>query len=135
VKKVFILDDSIERIPLLRKVAVVLNAPDECEFHIAHEVNEAIKKLPPKSSWDLLFLDHDLAGQVYLDSSHPDTGYHVAKHIEKNEVGFKFCILHSMNFAGAENMESVLKDKGKVVRVPFVSLRSMCVWSGENGEV
>ena len=34
--------------------------------------------------WDLIFLDHDLGGQVFVSSSHHNTGYTVAKYIEEH---------------------------------------------------
>ena len=74
-----------------------------------------------KKPWDIVFLDHDLGGQVFVPSSHPNTGYAVAKYMEENSVEAKQIIIHSMNPAGASNMKTVLPS---AIIMPFGMLKT-----------
>jgi DNA-binding NarL/FixJ family response regulator len=69
---------------------------------------EAAKKELAKELFDLVCLDHDLGGQVFVDSSEKNTGYQVAKYIKENNIKYKVCMIHSLNFMGAMRMKSVL---------------------------
>ena len=54
-----------------------------------------------KCKWDILFLDHDLGTK--------ETGYDVAKWLNNNpEHKPKTIVCHSMNYAGAKNIQHVL---------------------------
>jgi hypothetical protein len=57
--------------------------------------------------WDLICLDHDLGGEVYVDSNELNTGYQVAKFLATKNPKC-LIIIHSSNFWGACNMMSVL---------------------------
>jgi hypothetical protein len=66
--------------------------------------------------WNYLFLDHDLGGKDFVDSNEEETGYQVAKFILEKGIKYEVCIIHSMNYAGAENMFRVLP---KSRHIPF----------------
>lgn len=73
------------------------------------------------NSYDMIFLDHDLEEDHYTETKIDDkNGLFVAKKL-KNLVHLhgKTVVLHSLNANGRENMESVLKDKFKVIKLPF----------------
>jgi len=96
--RVLILEDDHERHEIFREKLI----GTVCV--IVETVEQAIQKLQ-EEQWDLLFLDHDLGGKVYVDSSEPDTGYQVAKWLEANPS----CqpgriILHTLNGPGAKNI-------------------------------
>jgi CheY-like chemotaxis protein len=79
------------------------------DFVIVASVQSAIFYLK-KKNWDMLYLDHDLGGQVYVPSG-PNTGYEVAKWLEENpEYKPTKIILHSFNPVGAENMQQALPE-------------------------
>ena len=72
---------------------------------------EAIRLLQ-EENWNLLCLDHDLGGKVFVDSStESNTGYAVAKWLEEhpdrqpNQI-----LLHSLNPSGRKNMADCLPD-------------------------
>lgn len=60
-------------------------------------------------SWDLVCLDHDLGGKVYVQSG-KNTGYEVAQWLFDNpEKQPERIIIHSYNPVGAKNMKSLLE--------------------------
>jgi CheY-like chemotaxis protein len=74
---------------------------------IVETAREAITKLI-ESSWDYLFLDHDLGGQTMVASG-KNTGYEVAEWIEQNpECHPQNIIIHSFNPTGALKMQQAL---------------------------
>jgi len=78
-------------------------------YHV-YTAQEAIKLLQ-MMSFNYIFLDHDLGGQIYVQSG-DGTGYEVAlwlmnnKYIELNTNVQVF--IHSYNPVGAQNMKNVL---------------------------
>lgn len=74
------------------------------DVKIVERADLAIKELKDNGPWDLLFLDHDLGGETYVESG-PGTGYEVAKWLEVNhEYLPKKIVLHSLNAYGRQNM-------------------------------
>ena len=79
------------------------------ELWVVGEPKEAIELLKQKK-WDILFLDHDLYGQIHVPSG-PGTGWEVAKFLSKQEnlkYNPKEVIIHSHNEKGAKNMQTLL---------------------------
>lgn len=103
--KIFILEDSNARIKYFKsrldKKGNILE--------IAKTVKEGEKILGKHSFWDMILLDHDLDGEVFVDSNNDNTGYQLAKFI-KQYIDYGRAIIHTMNPAGAVNMKAVLKD-------------------------
>lgn len=101
--KVLVLDDDITRLDSFKKNL------------IGHSIccvmtsKEAIEKLSSET-WDYVFLDHDLGGQIYVDSG-PNTGYEVAEWIYNNpDKKPKNVIIHSFNEPGRKNMQNLIPD-------------------------
>ena len=70
-------------------------------------VKETIDSLN-EETWDYLFLDHDLGGDVMVPSG-PGTGYEVAQWLNKNvDKQPANIVIHSFNPDGAKNMASLL---------------------------
>jgi len=100
--RIFILDDSEERLIIFRK-----------KF-IGHDVitvktaKDAISCLQGREKFDLICLDHDL-GDKYYEPSGPGTGYEVAQWLERNEdKQANHIIIHSFNPIGALNMARII---------------------------
>jgi CheY-like chemotaxis protein len=69
---------------------------------------ECIKVLEESETFDVILLDHDLGGRVYVPSG-PDTGYEVAEWLRDHpEKMPQLVILHTGNERGARCMMSVL---------------------------
>lgn len=105
-ERIFILEDNAERIKTFRR-ALPAKFPN-AEIVITEEVEEAKRLLTPGSHWDIILLDHDLGGKIFVKSSNPNTGYQVAKHIKENNITYKQCITHTQNPAGGKNIVGVL---------------------------
>ena len=110
--KTFVLEDNDQRITFFKRLFPLAD--------YAKTVTEA-KELLTKNKYDQLFLDHDLGDQVYVDSDEPETGYQVAKFImyESNHNRTASVIIHSLNWAGAQNIKSIIP-WAKII--PFTNL-------------
>jgi len=115
--KIFILDDMVERQnTLLRLLKDVIN---ESVIFVADSRDTAIEILKNENDFDIMFLDHDLGGKVYVDSLDPNTGWWVAKYIADNNIRSKQIIIHTLNYAGAKMM---LYDLPGAKHIPFPTL-------------
>ena len=71
--RMLVLDDDIERFSELRR-----SFPDaQLEWETTAE--KCIERL--HEPWDVIRLDHDLGGETWADSSRPDTGMEVVRHL------------------------------------------------------
>jgi CheY-like chemotaxis protein len=98
--RIFILEDSPYRIENFKQM-LIGHAVD-----VATTVDEA-KAFLDIYKYDLMFLDHDLGGQIIVKSG-KGTGYEVAKYIKNTANAEVPTILHSCNPAGAKNMQGIL---------------------------
>lgn len=109
-KRILILEDSPERqkqfkILEHKHVVVITESTKEC-IHLL-----------TTCKWDILFLDHDLGGQVHVPSGE-ETGYEVAKFLSENQRLIpKLVILHSLNAGGRKLMKGLLQNS---IEFPFV---------------
>jgi CheY-like chemotaxis protein len=80
----------------------------------------AIEKLKTEK-YNLLFLDHDLGGQVYVTSGE-NTGYEVAKFLEENKQHLpETVIVHTLNPGGGDNIMRALPS---AIRLPFAWIKT-----------
>jgi len=79
-----------------------------------------------KHSWPTVCLDHDLGGEVYVDSNREDCGMEVVRWLENHDVSVGQIIIHSYNFYAVGIMKNVLVKAGyDAVRIPFADLIKM----------
>ncbi len=90
----------------------------------ARTAREAIELLK-ETTFDVMFLDHDLGDRVYVDSDDPNTGYQVAKYIRENDIECNRIIIHSLNKSGVDNMMALLPN---AEYIPFTVLPDWLVW-------
>lgn len=112
--KIFILEDNELRIKTFKAVFASHN------ITFSSNVEEAKKLYKEKGEFDLIMLDHDLDGRVYVPSEEPNTGYQFAKFL-RDEKTKSVIIVHSMNKKGASN---ILKELPTAHAVPFPYLFS-----------
>ena len=102
-KHILILEDDPDRVKKFKRkfignVIEIVDTPADAIFLLEHK------------EWDVLFLDHDLGGEVYVPSG-PGTGYEVAEWLSKNPDRMpERVILHSYNDIGRANMKRVLPE-------------------------
>jgi len=120
--QILILDDK-----QVRHDNISLKYKDGEVIFNAYNVNDAIRFLEKFSPFDVVYLDHDL-GLPTVDpnsifpASDEKSGYEVAKYIVNMKLSErpKRVIIHSINPAGAQRMESLLRRTGLVVKYqPF----------------
>ena len=73
--------------------------------------------------WQSCWLDHDLGGEIHVDSNREDSGMEVVRWIEENKPKVDSFVIHSLNIVAAKQMEEKLKKCGyHVVSIPFICL-------------
>ena len=111
-KRILFLDDSGERAH-----AFLVQFPMAVWARTAPEAIEALKDL---MGWDEVWLDHDLGGQVFVDSRREDTGYEVVRWIIANQPGIANIRVHTWNIPAGKRMANNLSDAGySVILAPF----------------
>lgn len=122
--RVFMLDDDEQRFNLIFFMAMKYG----WELVWRQTADEAIEALGEENpGFDLILLDHDLGGQVYVESG-PGTGQEVAEWLARNVYQPQFLhrvpqprvVVHSWNPDGGKRMFNTLTDAGyDVDRVYF----------------
>ena len=111
-KDIVFLDDDHKRAK-----AFLEKIPDATWVETAQQVID-ILKLQDKTPF--LFLDHDLGGEIFVDSSRSDTGMEVVRWIEQNNPSIGTIFVHTMNpGAGNEMTERLTKAGFDAKRAPF----------------
>jgi len=118
--KILFLDDNKKRIEFFKQFN-----PDA---DIVENAQDCIKSLKENGIYDLICLDHDLGGEVYVNSENKNTGMEVVRYLESKEYRkyyssnnvHCFIIVHTWNFKAGEEMVNRIRNVGyKVVYIPF----------------
>jgi DNA-binding NtrC family response regulator len=72
---------------------------------------EAIQALQTKPH-NVVFLDHDLGGEQFVDSRNPNTGMEVVRWIIANKPVIDTIVVHSWNIPASKVMCSALQEAG-----------------------
>lgn len=119
---VLFLDDDENRTKVfVSKIPRARTAPDVPS--IVGLIERSIADHEPVS---YLFLDHDLGGEIHVDSGREDTGMEVVRYLEKNNLQehIREVIVHSHNEPAATEMLYKLWDaKYRAKRIPFIHLK------------
>lgn len=125
--KIFILEDDINRV---RVFADRLGRQHTLVF--ADTAQKAIEIIQGETeggqSFDVMFLDHDLGGEIYVDTEKENTGSGLARWMEGYEavytlIGQPVIVIHSLNPAGVHYMAETLKKQfSNIHTIPFTCL-------------
>lgn len=108
--RILFLDDSLERQRTFRSLVP--------SGHCVQTADECIAAL--ERSWDVVFLDHDLGGEVFVDPAHPNSGSAVVRWMVTHSPAVGYIIVHSLNGAAARLMVAALREVGyRADHVPF----------------
>ena len=84
---------------------------------------ECIDEMQLEDEWDFVFLDHDLGGEVYVDSDREDCGMEVVRWICANKPKIGMIVIHTHNPPAAIRMEIELGQADyQASRIPFCAL-------------
>lgn len=80
------------------------------DLYLAIDIKQA-KEHCNFNEFPIMFLDHDLGNQIWVDSNEENTGYQFVKWLIENQL-HKNCLyyIHSMNSIGANKMLNLLLD-------------------------
>jgi CheY-like chemotaxis protein len=109
---ILLLDDNPHRITFFQ------NSLKNHKLLVCRHANAAIKALK-KSSFDVVFLDHDLEGEA-SDPQDENCGSEVARFIGENRISCGRIILHTENRTGRESMEAILEN---CESIPYSNLK------------
>ena len=112
---ILFLDDSLARVKKFRS-----HCPSAT---LVHTSDNAISKLASGTTWDYVFLDHDLGGEEYVNSEREDCGMNVVRWIVEHKPQISTIIVHSLNPPAAARMVDDLMAAGfTAYGVPYISL-------------
>lgn len=115
---ILFLDDDKYRTKRFKSVI-----PSAFTAETADQMVALLSKITDAEPAESVFLDHDLGGEVYVDSSLPNTGMEVVRWIVANKPAINQIIVHSLNHSAASRMVSHLKEQGyNVEAIPFTAL-------------
>jgi CheY-like chemotaxis protein len=100
--KILIIEDDPARIFWFREKLRSI-----CEPVILETADEGARAVR-QEQFDIIFLDHDLGGEVFVASEEKNTGYQVALAIPDSINGQTHVIIHSWNPIGAHRIKEVL---------------------------
>jgi hypothetical protein len=109
----FLDDDAFRRHTFLQHVI------DGTTVENVEQTIEALKK----RQWPIVFLDHDLGGETFVDPEREDTGMAVVRWVVENRPKVGQFIIHSLNEPAAREMVRKLEDVGyNAFRMPFIRI-------------
>jgi hypothetical protein len=117
--KILFLDDSDARWYSFKSKIPAADRVETAEACVAY-----IRKNP---ELDWVFLDHDLGGEAWVNSSREDCGMEVVRFLCADDYTktIKNIVVHSHNSVASEEMFNKLKDKGYNTKlIPFFNLIS-----------
>ena|ERR1700723_2550299 len=113
---ILFLDDNLDRTKAFKSYfpqAITTETAQETIDVLANKENE----------FELVFLDHDLGGETYVDSSGKNTGMEVVRWIVANKPKVGKFVVHSCNIYAATAMtDTLLREGYEVERIPFTYL-------------
>jgi DNA-binding LytR/AlgR family response regulator len=111
--KILLLEDDKNRISQFYERVKEFNERNHVKSELIHveTAKDCIEKLE-NDTFNLILLDHDLGGEVYVSIDNTNTGSEVARWINKNpeKIHGAFVITHTFNPAGANNIKDLLPE-------------------------
>lgn len=109
--KILILEDDMNRMKQFNERMDELNSHTtfDCEMVHVETAKECIEQLE-SNKFDLILLDHDLGGKVFVNTNDINTGSEVARWMNKNFSKIKntAIVTHTFNPAGAQSIIALI---------------------------
>lgn len=114
--KILLLEDDIKRITEFRQR--FLSIPHKQIFYT--DTAQTCIELLKSEEFDLIFLDHDLGGKVFVDINEKNTGSEVARYISQNPLNSNpIIIIHTLNPVGGKYMIDTIGGRNTFY-IPFI---------------
>lgn len=85
---------------------------------------ECIEQLKADKVWDWVFLDHDLGGEIFVESGREDCGMEVVRWIVEKQPIISHIIIHTANsVAGKTMLERLREIEYDVKYIPIFQLQ------------
>ncbi len=113
-RNIFVLEDDGNRMKTFAGMFL------EDNLVMTNNAKSAIDILYSDIEFDIIYLDHDLGGNVFVSSEDINTGAYLSKHMDGLNKDI-LIIIHSYNPTGASNIKQNLLSKGfkNVHVIPF----------------
>lgn len=118
--KILFLDDDPERTKGFKR-----HCPSATCVETASAMIELLAKAKADDEFvDVLFLDHDLGGQTYVDpKTNPNTGTAVVEWIVANRPKIGYIVIHTLNHSESMRMGYAIGQADyRGMRCPFINL-------------
>lgn len=119
--QILILEDDDLRVIEFKKRIAETNA--DINLIVVDQAIECIKHLSTQK-FDIIFLDHDLGGEVLVSSTKENTGATVARFWKSSDNMNKYTtvVIHSLNPAGSSYMMNIISDVigAMPIKVPII---------------
>ena len=124
--KILLLEDDYNRVEMFQKRVTELNERNTHRepYEIVHaETVEQFKSAMQSSEFNLILLDHDLGGEIYVDINRDDTGSGAARWIKQTYGDIHPTVLtHTLNQTGADNILELIKGS---IHIPFLWMKEV----------
>ena len=120
----FIFDDDGIRRGIIRK-HIKTNIGKNVEIIEADTLRGAKSILMEFQPFEILFLDHDLEWSGVLEEI-GENGFQVAEFIVSENIRYKKCIIHSLNYTASKQTRKLLGHRAMCV--PFLSAPFLALW-------
>lgn len=117
--RILFLDDEIYRHEVFKKYVcqnsdyriVCVKTVQECKEYLIDE------------EFDFIWLDHDLGGEVHVDSGREDCGMEIVRFLEKYRKSCNRIFVHTCNEPASNSMVCKLRENGyKAIGTPFIDI-------------
>lgn len=116
IRNILFLDDDSKR----TEVAIKRYSQDN--LYETSTAEQTIDLFKAEDFWDIISLDHDLGGEVYVNSVRKDCGMEVVRYMCTFVIPVRVVIIHTWNEQAAEVMSQKLRYVGYyVLQIPFHS--------------
>ncbi len=129
--KILFLDDDLERCKRFEAfIKAAKEHKKEIEYTIVHTAKDTIENLTSQY-FDIISLDHDLGGEVYVNSNREDCGMEVVRHILNTDAKQGVVIIHTFNTVAGSNMLSdlgIAYEDGKIYHRAYAPFGTDGYW-------
>ena len=125
-ERVYVLDDDPNRHSMLDdRLSAQMSEPHQRFFDAESIIKQLTEDIESGIMVDTVFLDHDLGGEVFVESEREDCGMEVVRFIVENKPEIRQIVVHTMNGVAGIEMRNKLMDAG-YKNTDYVAFHILC---------